>query len=189
MPEQLNRILSKLDQYLSTGFFWFWIGIGVILVFKSTQSYGASITATFLGFIYFIYGLFWLIKARRAGSDNLLPMVAIAVVGFLMLSIGQSGETRHIRAFETDFAPLITALEHYEKETGEYPEVLKKLVPEYLNILPECPARTSSTAGDRSVYYGRHDTGGYFMQCTIGAFVFPYRAMRGSKDKDWFYFN
>ncbi len=189
MPEQLNRFLSKLDQYLSTGFFWFWIGIGVILVFKSTQSYGASTAAMFLGLIYLIYGLFWLIKACRAGSDNLLPMVAIAVVGFLMLSIGQSGQTQQIRAFETDFASLITALEHYEKETGEYPEVLKKIVPEYLNILPECPVRTSSTAGDRSVYYVRHDTGGYFMQCTIGAFLFPYRAMRGSKDKDWFYFD
>jgi len=92
MLEQLNRFLSKLEQYLSIGFFWFWIGIGVILVFKSSRSYGASTAATVLGFIYFIYGLFWLIKARRAGSDKLSPMVAIAAVGFLMLSIGQSGQ-------------------------------------------------------------------------------------------------
>ena len=103
--------------------------------------------------------------------------------------VGGHGSGSFIQEHETNFAPLLAALEQYRKTTGQYPDELGELVPEYLATLPECPVSGGWAGTD--YYYKRKEghrlEGTYLIQCAVGAFLFPHRGLYESDDEEWWY--
>ncbi len=76
------------------------------------------------------------------------------------------------------FGPVITALEQYRNDRGEYPDSLNNLTPTYLSEIPNCPWRRS---------YRRHPDGSYYhFSCVTSFFlVYPLGVSYSSYTKRW----
>jgi hypothetical protein len=179
---------ETLDRYLRAAFFWFWIGVGILLAYHSFGSFGSGLGALYIGMIFVFFGLRRLYRKNKAANVHLkdVAYVTFAIGIFVVALIGLgSFSQKH----EDNFAPLLAALEQYKDTTGQYPDELPELLPEYITNLPECPV-TGGWAGD-SYYYkrkkGQRAEGTFIIQCAVGAFVFPQFAMIESGDDAWIY--
>ena len=106
-----------------------------------------------------------------------------------MIAAGGSGSGSFIQEHETNFAPLLAALEQYRNTIGQYPDELAELVPEFVASLPECPV-SAGWAGDDDYYKrkkGERRGGTYLIQCVVGVFLFPQRGLYESEDAEWWY--
>ncbi len=181
-------MMETLDRYLSAGFFWLLICLGLLMAFNSYDSYGNGLGAMMLGSCFIFYSLRRLYKASRASKVQLQDY-AIVVLAFLMTGVGVHGSGSFIQEHEAKFAPLLAALEQYRNTTGQYPDELAELLPGYVTSLPECPV-SGGWAGD-SYYYkrkkGHRFEGTYLIQCVVGAFLFPQRGLYESDDAEWWY--
>jgi hypothetical protein len=179
---------ETLDRYLRAAFFWFWICVGVLLAYNSFGSYGSGLGALYIGIFFFIYGVRRLFRKFRAAKVHRQD-VAVVTYAVALFVVGMIGLGSFTDKHETNFAPLLAALEQYKNTTGQYPDELPELLPEYITNLPECPV-TGGWAGD-SYYYkrkkGQRSEGTFIIQCAVGAFVFPQLAMIESGDEAWLY--
>jgi len=180
--------LDTLDRYLRVVFFWFWVGVGILAAVYSYDGYGSGLGALMLGFVFFIYAVRRLHRAFKASKVR-LPDFAFVVYAVLLFGVGIHGSSSFIEEHETNFAPLLAALEQYRNTTGEYPDEVAELVPEYVASLPECPV-TGSWAPNLSYHKrqpGHRLQGTYLVQCVVGVFVFPQYALYESADAAWMY--
>ena len=180
--------LETLDRYLRVAFFWFWIGVGLLAAIYSYDGYGAGLGASMLGFVFFIYAVRRLYRAFRASKVH-LPDFAFVIYAVALFGVGIDGSSTFIEEHETNFAPLFAALEQYRDATGEYPDEVAELVPEYLASLPKCPV-SGGWAPDLSYHKrkpGHRWQGTYLVQCVVGVFVFPQYALYESADAAWMY--
>ena len=181
-------MMATLGGYLRAAFFWFWVCVGILLAIYSYDGYGTGMAAFMLGSVFFIYAARRLYRAFRARKVHVqdFAFVIYAVVVFV---IGVFGSSSFIQAHETNFAPLLAALEQYRDATGEYPDEVTELVPEYVASLPKCPV-TGSWAPELSYHkrkQGHRLQGTYLVQCVVGVFVFPQYALYESADASWIY--
>ena len=181
-------MMEVLERCLRAGFLWFLICMGLLMAFNSYDSYGNGLGAIMLGSCFIFYSLGRLYKASRALNVQLQDF-AIVVLAFLITVVGGNGSGSFIQEHETNFAPLLAALEQYRNTTGQYPDELAELLPDYVASLPECPV-SGGWAGD-SYYYKRkqgHRLGGtYLIQCVVGVLLFPQRGLYESDDAEWWY--
>jgi hypothetical protein len=180
--------LDTLDRYLRVAFFWFWVGAGILSAYNSFDGYGSGLGALMLGFVFFIYAVRRLSRALKASKVR-LPDFAFVVYAVLVFGVGIHGSSSFIQAHETNFAPLLAALEQYRSTTGEYPDEVAELVPEYVASLPKCPV-SGGWAPELSYHKrqpGHRLQGTYLVQCVVGAFVFPQYALYESADAAWMY--
>ncbi len=181
--------LVTLDRYLRIAFFWFWVGVGILLAIYSYDGFGTGIAAFMLGFVFVIYAVRRLYRAFRAKKVHLQDF-AFVVYAVALFGVGIHGSSSFIEKHETNFAPLFAALEQYRDTTGEYPDEVAELVPEYVASLPECPVVSGGWARGLSYYKrppGHRLQGTYLVQCVVGVFVFPQYALYESKDAAWMY--
>ncbi len=77
------------------------------------------------------------------------------------------------------FGPVITALEQYRNDRGEYPDSLDNLTPTYLSDIPNCPYRRS---------YWRHRDGTYYhFYCITSVIIFfPQGVSYNPDTKTWY---
>ncbi len=76
------------------------------------------------------------------------------------------------------FGPVITALEQYRNDRGEYPDSLNNLTPTYLSEIPNCPYRRS---------YRRWRDGTYWFYCITSVVIFfPQGVSYNSDTKTWY---
>ena len=76
---EANAMMEALDRYLRAGFFWFWIGVGILLAFNSYDGYGTGMGALFFGIAFLFYGLRRL-KNRKSGAGNVrLQRIAVSI--------------------------------------------------------------------------------------------------------------
>ena len=180
--------LVTLDRYLRVAFFWFWVSVGILLAIYSYDGYGTGIAAFMLGSVFFIYAVRRLNRAFKASKVR-LPDFAFVIYAVVVFVVGVHGSSTFIQAHETNFAPLLAALEQYRDATGEYPDEVADLVPEYVTSLPKCPV-SGSWAPELSYHkrqQGHRLQGTYLVQCVVGVFVFPQYALYESKDAAWMY--
>ncbi len=180
--------LITLDRYLRVAFFWFWVGVGILLAYNSYDGYGSGLGALMLGSVFFIYAVRRLYRASKASKVR-LPDFAFVVYAVALFGVGIHGSSSFIQAHETNFAPLLAALEQYRDANGEYPDEMAELVPEYVANLPKCPVN-GGWAPDLSYHkrkQGHRFQGTYLVQCVVGVFVFPQYALYESKDAAWMY--
>ncbi len=180
--------LVTLDRYLRVAFFWFCVGVGILLAIYSYDGFGTGIAAFMLGSVFFIYAVRRLSRALKASKVR-LPDFAFVVYAVLVFGVGIHGSSSFIEEHETNFAPLFAALEQYRDTIGEYPDEVAELVPEYVASLPKCPV-TGSWAPNLSYHKrqpGHRLQGTYLVQCVVGVFVFPQYALYESKDATWMY--
>ena len=190
-------MLEALDRYLRAGFFWFWICVGILLAFNSYDGYGTGMGALFFGIAFLFYGLRRL-KNRKSGAVNVrFQRIAITIYSVGVFVVGIHGSQSFIQEHEANFAPLLFALEQYRNTTGQYPDELAELMPDYVTSLPECPV-SGGWAGDSPHYSkrtkgeykrkkGQPREGTYIIQCVIGVFLFPQRGLYESEEADWWY--
>jgi len=181
-------MMEALDRGLRAAFFWFWICVGVLLAYESFGSFGSGLGAIYIGFFFLFYGLRRLFRKLKAASVQRQD-VAVVTYAVGLFVVGMTGLGSFTEEHETNFAPLLAALEQYRDTTGQYPDELPELLPEYVASLPECPV-TGGWAGN-SYYYkrkkGDRSEGTYIIQCAVGAFVFPQWAMIESDYDAWLY--
>jgi hypothetical protein len=141
-----------------------------------------------LGFVFFIYAVRRLNRAFKASKVHVQDF-AFVVYAVALFGVGIHGSSTFIENHETNFAPMLAALEQYRDATGDYPDEVAELVPEYVASLPECPV-TGSWAPNLSYHKrqpGHRLQGTYLVQCVVGVFVFPQYALYESKDAVWMY--
>ncbi len=77
------------------------------------------------------------------------------------------------------FGPVITALEQYRNDRGEYPDSLSNLTPTYLSEIPNCPLRRSYLRDPAGTYYHFH--------CITSVIIFfPQGVSYNSDRKTWY---
>ena len=184
-----RRALETLDRYLRVAFFWFWFCVGILLAIYSYAGYGTGMAAFMLGSVFFIYAVRRLYRASKAAKVQ-IPDLAFVVYAVLVLGVAIHGTGSFTQEHETNFAPLLAALEQYRDTTGQYPDELDELVPEYVASLPQCPV-TGGWSGNGSYYHkrkkGHRLQGTYIVTCVVGVFVFPQYAMYESAHASWMY--
>ncbi len=183
-----GRAVVTLDRYLRVAFFWFWFCVGILLAIYSYAGYGTGMAASMLGGVFFIYAVRRLYRASKAAKVQ-IPDLAFVVYAVLVLGVGIHGTASFTQEHETNFAPLLAALEQYRDTTGQYPDELDELVPEYVASLPQCPV-TSGWAEDGYYYKrkkGHRLQGTYIVTCVVGLFVFPQYAVYESEIASWMY--
>ncbi len=133
--------LETLDRYLRVAFFWFWICVGILLAINSYDGYGIGLGALMFGSVFIFYALRRLYRAFRAAKVHLQD-VAVVIYAVLVLVVGGHGAGSFIQEHETNFAPMLAALEQYRNTAGQYPDELAELVPEYWakSMLEDCGA-------------------------------------------------
>ena len=180
--------LVTLDRYLHVAFLWFWVAVGILAAIYSFDSYGAGLGALILGFVFFIYAVRRLYRASKASKVHVQDF-AFVIYAVVVFGVGINGSSSFIDAHETNFAPMLAALEQYRDATGEYPDKVAELVPEYVASLPKCPV-SGGWAPNLSYHKrkpGHRLQGTYLVQCVVGVFVFPQYALYESKDAAWMY--
>ena len=180
--------LEKLDRYLRIAFFWFWVAVGFLSAIYSYDGFGTGLAALMLGSVFFIYAVRRLNRAFKASKVR-LPDFAFVIYAVAVFVVGVHGSSSFIQAHETNFAPMLAALEQYRDTTGEYPDEVAELVPEYVASLPKCPV-SGGWAPELSYQkrkQGHRLQGTYLVQCVVGVFVFPQYALYESKDATWMY--
>jgi len=181
-------MLEALDRYLRAGFFWFWICVGILLAFNSYDSYGSGLVMLMFGPFFLLYALRRLYRASKSAKVRYQDF-AVVIYAISLTVVGGLGSVSFIKEHESNFAPLLDGLEQYRNSTGEYPDELDVLVPEYVASLPECPVN-GGWAGD-DYYYKRKKgdrfEGTYLIQCVVGVFLFPQRGLYESKHAEWWY--
>ncbi len=184
-----GRAVVTLDRYLRVAFFWFWFCVGILLAIYSYDGYGTGMAASMLGGVFFIYAVRRLYRASKAAKVQ-IPDLAFVVYAVLVLGVAIHGTGSFTQEHETNFAPLLAALEQYRDTTGQYPDELDELVPEYVASLPQCPV-TGGWSGNGSYYYkqkkGHRLQGTYIVTCVVGLFVFPQYAVYESEIASWMY--
>jgi hypothetical protein len=76
-----------------------------------------------------------------AGSARVISMVVLAVIlvcAYVALDFYTSGQ-QNASIAEGRGDAIVGALSGYKRETGGLPDVLDKLAPKYLPLLPKCP--------------------------------------------------
>ena len=132
---------ETLDRYLRATMFWFWICVGVFVAYDSFGSVGSGLSAIYISFFFLFYGVRRLSRKLKAASAQLQD-VAVVTYAVGLLVVGMIGLASFADEHETNFAPLLAALEQYRNATGQYPDELPELLPEYVASLPECPVTT-----------------------------------------------
>ncbi len=185
----VRRALETLDRYLRVAFFWFWVGVGILLAIYSYDGYGTGMAAFMLGSVFFIYAVRRLYRAFRAAKVQILDF-AFVIYAVVVFVVGVHGTASFTQEHETNFAPLLATLEQYRDTTGQYPDELDELVPEYVASLPQCPV-TGGWSGNGSYYHkrkkGHRLQGTYIVTCVVGLFVFPQYAVYESEIASWMY--
>ena len=181
-------MLEALERYLRAGFFWFWICVGILLTFNSYDSYGSGLGALMFGCLFFVYALRTLYRKFKASKVHFRDF-AVVIFAIVVTVVGGLGSGSITQEHETNFAPLLAALEQYRTTSGQYPDELAELVPGFVASLPECPV-SGGWAGDDYYYKrkkGEYLEGTYIIQCVIGVFLFPQRGLYESEDAEWWY--
>ena len=130
------------------------------------------------------------LKNAKPNTKNIgLKRVAVSAFSVGICVAGMHGYISFAQEHETNFAPLIAAMERHRDVTGEYPDEIGELVPEFVASLPECPV-TADWTGDH--YYfkrkqGHRLAGTYIIQCTVGVFFFPVLGIYESDAREWVY--
>jgi hypothetical protein len=78
---------------------------------------------------------------RQTGESQIVLLVAIAVAlaaAYVAIELYTGGE-KDMLTVETRGVQMISALSTYRRESGTYPEVLDKLVPQYVLVVSKCP--------------------------------------------------
>lgn len=139
------------------------------------------IVFTFIGSIAFIfylpYALFRYLFQR--GEGGFRPSWTFAVVGLACLLLFVNvvwprylceKEARKFCKCQSNCVKINTALEEYaDQHGGRFPESLEELVPEYLEVIPTCPAAGRDTYSES--YMVRYDKGAdewYYTFCCKG---------------------
>ncbi len=178
-------MMEALDRYLRAGFFWFWICVGVLLAFNSYDSYGSGLGAAMFGSSFLFYGLWRLYSKFKAAKVHLQDF-AVVIYAVSVIAVGGSGSGSFIQEHETNFAPLLAALEQNRNTIGQYPDEPAELVPEFVASLHDCPV-SGGWAGDDD-YYKRKKSerweGTYLIQCVVGVFLCPQRGLCESEDAE-----
>ena len=183
-----RRALETLDRYLRVAFFWFWICLGILLAINSYDGYGSGLGALMFGSVFIIYAVRRLYRTFKAAKVHFQDF-AVVIYAVLVFVVGAHGSGSFIQEHETNFAPLLAALEQYRNATGQYPDEVAGLVPAYVASLPECPVN-GGWAPELSYYKrqkGRRLQGTYLVKCVVGVFLFPQYALYESADAAWMY--
>jgi len=89
------------------------------------------------------------------GRKDPTAMIVIGLIAIFFSGWSIYRIEKRKREVYTRFGPVITALEKYRNDTGEYPDSLDKLAPTYLSEIPNCPWRRSYRRYDEvSAYLG-----------------------------------
>ena len=182
-------MMEALQRYVRAAFFWMWVCIGLLLAYSSYSSFGAGFGALFFGIAFLYFGLKRLKNAKPNTKNVGHKRVAVSVFSVVICVVGMHGFQAFVRDHEASFSPLIAALERHRDVTGEYPDEIGELVPEFVASLPECPV-TADRTGDR--YYfkrkqGHRLAGTYIIQCPVGALFFPALGIYESDAREWLY--
>ena len=182
-------MMEAQDRYQRAGQWWFWICAGLLLAFNSFGSYGSGLSVLLFGPFILFYALRRLYRAFRAEKADLQDF-AVAICAVMVVVVGEFGRGSFTQKHETNFAPLLAALEQYQNTTGQYPDELAELMPEYMDSLPECPV-SGGWASD-SPRYGKREMSerweeSYRITCTVGAFLFPQYGIYDSERPGWWY--
>ena len=161
----------------------------MLLAYSSYSSFGAGFGALFFGIAFLYFGLKRLKNAKPNTKNVGHKRVAVSVFSVVICVVGMHGFQAFVRDHEASFSPLIAALERHRDVTGEYPDEIGELVPEFVASLPECPV-TADRTGDR--YYfkrkqGHRLAGTYIIQCPVGALFFPALGIYESDAREWLY--
>jgi len=115
-------------------------------------------------------------RARKSGP-GISSWVLVGLFLFLSVAwmINVHKKTDDIKK---RFGPVITALEQYRNDMGEYPDSLDKLAPTYLADIPLCPSPSH-----RQGYTSRRGRE-YSIICPVSIFP-PVSKAYGSSTKDW----
>ena len=181
--------MEALQRYVRDAFFWMWVCIGTLLAYSSYGVFAAGLGALCFGVAFLYFGLKRIRAARLDGNGTARKRIAVIVFSVSVCVAGMHGYMTFVQEHETNFSPLIAALERYRTVTGEYPDEIDELVPKFLTDLPECPV----TAGrSNDLYYfkrkqGQRLAGTYIIQCPVGAFVFPVLGIYESDVRGWVY--
>lgn len=181
--------MKKIIPIINSTVFWIWILSGVFLVIAGRDSYGSDCAIFVYAAIFLIYAIWKLIRAIIRREKWVMP-VAVILYSFLLVHVSNANIDSIYKAHEDNFRPLITALEIYKEDQGQYPDQLEKLVPKYIDSLPAC--HYDKYLHTQTKYYGLMTTGDkpgdqYMINCMIGIFVFPQYATYESDDPTWFY--
>ncbi len=80
------------------------------------------------------------------GRKNQAAMIVIGLIAIFFSGWSIYRIEKRKREVYTRFGPVITALEQYRNDMGEYTESLDKLAPTYLSEIPDCPSRSHRKA-------------------------------------------
>ena len=113
-------MMEAQDRYQRAGEWWFWICAGLLLAFNSFGSYGSGLSVLVFGPFILFYALRRLYRAFRAEKADLQDF-AVAICAVMVVVVGEFGRGSFTQKHETNFAPLLAALEQYRNTTGQYP--------------------------------------------------------------------
>ena len=158
-------MMEALRRYLRAAEWWFWICVGILLAYNSYDSYGSGLSVLVFGSFLLFFALLRFYRAFRASKVHRQD-IAVAICAVLVVVVGVLGRGSFTQKHETNFAPLLAALEQYRNTTGQYPDELAELMPDYVTSLPECPV-SGGWAGD-SPHYSKRTKGEYKRTKEIG---------------------